>query len=252
MPYKIKKIIINIWFRLSKAGRTSDKGERFVVFSWDEMIKSGEFYHLYHAFRYWWANQQIRKNSIILDLGCGSGYGSWYLASQRNIVNGFDSSKKAITWAKKHFKNHTLIFDNYIVFPTDSRRYEIIVCFEVIEHDPENVLNTILDCIQNDGTVLISTANGSVNSVRQYLIDNKLTTVNPGHIKEFTSEEFKALLEKYFKKVELYGQCIKGVSDFEEWDKWRRKNNVKLSDFEMRLNDFVNCEVIVARCSKRK
>ena len=46
----------------------------------------------------------IPKNSRILEVGCGEGYQSIYLAQQGNTVVGIDSSKNAIKYAKDNVK----------------------------------------------------------------------------------------------------------------------------------------------------
>jgi ubiquinone/menaquinone biosynthesis C-methylase UbiE len=248
MPYPVKKLIYVIWCRTTKAGKVANKGERFVASSWKEIVESGEFYHLYHAHRYWWAEKQIPKGSHVWDYGCGSGYGSWYLASIGDCVLGMDISKEAIGWAKKHFTHKFLRFENRC---SPHEMFDAITCFEVIEHieEQETFLKTLSKCLMTgSGVLLISTANGSKDSVRQCLIDKKLVTVNPMHIKELKPIEFGQLLQKHFRYVELFGQCIKGVYSFGDWTKWQRKNNVKLKDFEMRSDDFLNCEVVVAKC----
>jgi len=248
MPYSVKRLVYWIWCRTTATGRIANRGERVAVSSWDELVGCGEFYHVMHAHRYWWAAQQIKpKSTKLLDLGCGSGYGTAYLSSTGNFVIGYDPDPDAIEWAKKHFQGDFRASKDW---EKNNFKFDVICCFEVIEHDPSNVTSTVLDCLSDNGLLLISTANGSKQSVRQQLIDNKLTTVNPTHVKEFTAKEFKKLLRKHFAGVEMYGQCVKGVYSFKGWCDWRRKSNVKLEDFEMRKDDFVNCEVIVAKCRK--
>lgn len=249
MPYNVKKAALNLHYRFTEAGKISNFGERFVVSSWKEMIECGEFYHLYHAYRYYWAHELISFGIPILDLGCGSGYGSWYLNRGYRHVTGFDSDVNSINWARKHFQTSNIEFTaikNWL----DWCRFPCIVCFEVIEHNPKDVMETILNSLEDRSVLLISTANSSKQSVRQWLINRKLAVINPSHKKEFTPKEFKTLLESCFSQVEIFGQCVKEVYNFKDYNKWRRKNNVKLTDFEMRSNDFVNCEVVVARCRK--
>jgi len=215
------------------------------------MVESGEFYHLYHAYRYWWAGKQIPRGISVCDYGCGAGYGSWYLANLGYRVLGIDISKEAIRWAKKNFRHKSLLFK---VVGLPHGVFDAIVSFEVIEHisDSQSFVEMLREMLAYNGTLLISTANGSEESVRQWLINKRLVTVNPSHRKELTSMEMRRLLSRYFENVELYGQCIRDVHTFEEWARWQRKNNVRLTDFEMRRNDFVNCEVIVAKCVQQK
>lgn len=42
-----------------------------------------------------------RKNIKILDIGCGQGANTWYLANEKFNVYGFDGSESAIIKAKK-------------------------------------------------------------------------------------------------------------------------------------------------------
>lgn len=258
-PYSIKKLVLSVWF-YTPTGRVSNSGERLVVSSWRELVDSGEFYHLYHAYRYWWANKQIPilpTEAKVLDLGCGTGYGSWLLLGidshflfGKRFVVGYDPNETAIRWAKEHFNQHG---NCGLTFTSEKDwinqvKFDYVTSFEVIEHAPQDVMNTIFESLNKNGTLFISTANGGKESVRQYLIDHKLVTANPTHELEFSPEAFRLTLENNFSNVQMFGQCVKDVHDFEGWLKWRRKNNVILGDFEMRSNDFTNCEVIVARC----
>ncbi len=250
MPYSVKKLVYWVWCRTTGAGRVANKGERFVVSSWDELVGCGEFYHAIHAHRYYWAAQQIDKlDKIILDLGCGSGYGAWYLASLGHHTMGYDVDGEAISWARNHFDLPGLVYlEGEEELDGSVDRYDIITCFEVLEHEPDTVLETIHRRLDPGGTLIISTPNANPTSVRQWLIINKLVTVNPTHVKEFTPAEFDSLLRERFSQVELFGQCVKGVYNYKDFDKWRRKVGVQVTDFEMRSGDFVNCEVMVAVC----
>ena len=246
LPYKWKRVLFKIWFTLSEAGRVSGRGERWVAGSWKEVLAVGEFYGVHHAHRYHWANSILFAPSTVLDLGCGTGYGSWFLASQGKKVTGYDVDEKSINWAKKHFQHENLTFTTIL----DEKIYDHIVCFETLEHAPEAVEKYISKCLSSKGTLIISTANGSTDSVRNLLIKMNLVTINPGHVKEFTKNEFELLLKKYFGYVAVFGQCAKNVYSFMDWNNSRKKNNIKIEDFEMRSNDFSNCEVLVAVCKK--
>ncbi len=253
MPYPIKRVIFIVWCKTTKAGRLAGKGERFIISSWEEAIESGEFYHLYFTHHYWWALQNIEEGSQALDLGCGSGYGSWYLAHSGNYVLGIDIDKETIDWAKKHFIDKKLSFE--LRSPSDfyygSSLYDYVVCFEVLEHVSEqhSFLQGIYKSLKPDGILIISTANAGKNSVRTWLLHQRQAVRNPGHVKELDVVTFRNLLKHQFQQVTLYGHCLRRVNDFDGWQQWRFKNDVKFEDFEMR-KDFTNCEVIVAVCRR--
>lgn len=248
-PYPVKRLVYNVWLRTTRAGRIANKGERLVVGSWKEIIATREFYHLMHAHRYWWAGHGIPSGSTVLDLGCGTGYGSWYLSEQGNIVVGMDPDEDTIKWAKEHFGSDKLSFTTSSEIP-NLKKFDVIVCFEVIEHDPEPVLDVIRAKLRQDGTLIISTANATPEAVREWLIDNNLVTVNPTHKQEYTDRMFLELLSQYFNEVEMYGQHPVEVDSFSGYDKMRRRNNVTLRDFEMSTDNFRFSEVIVAKCRR--
>ncbi len=227
------------------AGRVADRGLRIVVGSWEEIVNCGELCHIMHAYRYWWVLQHVKKGSRILDLGCGSGYGSWYLANNQNDVLGFDPDTRSISWAINHFTHDGLSL-TYTTSLDEREKFDYIVCFEVLEHD-SSVVETALNHLSPGGTLIISTANGGKGSVRQWLIDKKSVVVNPDHVLEYTAQEFESLLLPHFGKVEMFGQCLVGVHTFEEYYKQQAKR-CDLSSFEMRLNEFKNSEVVVAIC----
>ncbi|MBW2671967.1 MAG: class I SAM-dependent methyltransferase [Deltaproteobacteria bacterium] len=252
-PYWIKRPLFKLWLSLTPAGEVAHRGERLVVGSWDEVANSGEFYHSMHAHRYWWAAQQITPGSLVLDLGCGSGYGAWYLAwdEPRNTVVGLELNRLALSWARSHFAGR---FNVEFLDPTgveeeyESNTFDYVVCFEVVEHDPENVLESILNWLSPSGTLIISTANASPTSVRQYLIDKKMVTVNPTHKHEYTPTEFMELLNTHFSSVELFGQRPTRVNSFEGYLKERRRRGVGLKDFKMDPTGLNLSEVMVAIC----
>jgi SAM-dependent methyltransferase len=68
------------------------------------------------------------------------------------------------------------------------------VSFETIEHveDADSVLREFRRVLSRDGVLVVSTPNKS-----EYLVDNEF------HTREFTSEEFAALLRGHFEPVEI-------------------------------------------------
>lgn len=250
MPYWFKKFVYDVWTIFIESGRVANKGERLVASSWSELLETGEFNHIMHAYRYWWANTKLPGFSTVLDFGCGTGYGSWYLENVGHFVVGYDLDDIAISWAKKHFEHDEseLVFTDKLC---DVDKINHIVCFEVIEHEPK-IFPEIINLMNTDGSLIISTANAQPEHIRQWLIDNKLVTVNHTHVKEYTPKEFRDLLESVFNDVTLYGQVPSEVNCFKDYDDKRRVPGHNLESFEMIKDDFQYSEVIVGVCHNLK
>ena len=247
-PFWAKNIVYTVWLKTTRAGRVANERERLVVSSWEEITECGEFYHVMHAHRYWWAKKIIPPKSYVIDQGCGSGYGAWYLAGE-NYVCGYDPDEESIKWAKDYFKKPSL---TYTITLDQEDPVDVITSFEVVEHDPENVMKDIFKHLKKDGLLIISTPNAEETSVRQWLLDRSKVILNHTHVKEFTREEFFELLDPHFNSVEIFGQCPNNVRNFWDYEEWRRRRGVTLDDFHMSKTDFVNCEVIVAVCRGHK
>ncbi len=254
MPYKCKRFLFELWYTFSPVGRVSNKGERWVAGSWDELIGSKDFYSIQHAHRYYWAGQMLEGQKDVLDVGCGSGYGSWYLASKGHSVVGYDPSEKAIVWANRHFKHKNLSFTT-----SDSKlgTYDVIVSFEVIEHVGEGRekerrewVKFLCSLLREGGQLIISTPNASKDNVHSYLSSQgHQLKRNPFHY-ELTEREFEDILVLYFNKVEMNGQGLVEVYDFKEYAKSMNRTDVELKDFEIRNHEMCSCPIIVTVCKE--
>src|SRR5947209_2650970 len=87
-----------------------------------------------HLSRYYFAQPLMAQKSV-LDLGCGTGYGSFILASVAQVVLGLDISQETVSFARQNYSAANLSF-----FVADCSRLSLasdclegIVCFEVIE-----------------------------------------------------------------------------------------------------------------------
>jgi len=144
------------------------------------------------------------KNKKVLDVGCGAGYGSYYLAANgAKSVLGIDFSKKAIKFAGRHYSCGNLSFGalDAVLLPELNQKFDVIVCFEVIEHlvDYDKFLEGVYNVLLEGGILVISTPNK----------DKFCAKDNLYHYHEFSPSELKNLLESKFQKVALYGQVPK-------------------------------------------
>jgi len=157
--------------------------------------------------RYEFAGEVLRqrKRQCILDLACGTGYGSSFLAESNTVV-GIDRDREAIAFAKKHYGANI----KFIVGDIEkslasqgltSQGYDAVCAFEIIEHlnKPIIFLKNVCSVLKPHSIFILSTPNAYISSP-----DGKLKSKY--HVKEFTKSELEKLLHKHFRKVELYGQ----------------------------------------------
>lgn len=155
----------------------------------------------------------------IVDVGCGSGVGANIMSQEADFVWGIDKNAFSIEFAKEAFTREKngeyysgqLTFDN-IDLMNDNRQFmafDIVTAIEIIEHvwDVNGFLNQLKRFTKKDkhGAVIkehgteffISTPNRNSPKIRKDRPDNLF------HVREWTSQEFKALLLKHFESVEL-------------------------------------------------
>jgi SAM-dependent methyltransferase len=148
-----------------------------------------------HRAAYAQAIQRARSagSRRILDLGCGTGYGTAELAETLPEVFAIDriSPDSDARHGKAHFVRADL---NGI--PLASEIFDMVVSFQVIEHleDPSVYLDTIARILTPGGTALITTPN-LLTSDRE----------NPFHVHEYAAGELRECLERYFEDVEMLG-----------------------------------------------
>jgi len=155
-----------------------------------------------HISRYEFASRYV-KNMIVLDIACGTGYGTALLANAgAKKVIGVDISKDAINFSKRTYQNSIIEF---IVGDALNLRLsenvDIVVSFETIEHleDPEKFLKNVINHLKQNGRFIVSTP------IRKYgTISTK--PKNPFHLREWNENEFISLLSKYFRFYEIYYQ----------------------------------------------
>lgn len=93
--------------------------------------------HKNHIKRYQFAASIIKPNSLVVDIACGTGYGSKMIAMNNCTVIGIDISEEALKFCKKYNDHHNISwklgditnFANLVKLNVDA-----IVCFETLEH----------------------------------------------------------------------------------------------------------------------
>jgi 2-polyprenyl-3-methyl-5-hydroxy-6-metoxy-1,4-benzoquinol methylase len=150
-----------------------------------------------HEAAYQHARRLVRGGRV-LDLGCGSGYGTARLAVAGALVVGIDriapdaaSRAAGVRFARADLRG----------IPLRERSFDLIVSFQVIEHldDPTAYLAAIAGLLGEDGLAMLSTPNLAMSD-----------GVNPYHVHEYRADELEAVLRRHFGGVEMLGV---GTSD---------------------------------------
>lgn len=112
-----------------------------------------------HQERYKWANFYC-GGKVVLDLGCGTGYGATFIQSCKAYV-GVDIDAESIEWANKHYGDslHTFKVGSATKIPLRSNSVDQVLCFEVLEHieDKEAVVSEMARVLKKGGNFIVST-----------------------------------------------------------------------------------------------
>jgi SAM-dependent methyltransferase len=164
-------------------------GERLVP-----ELQHGQLVHAEHLARYRFA-AQLARSLRVLDVACGEGYGAQILAAGgASAVVGADVDERAVAHARSRYPEAEFVTADVAKLPFEDGSFDLVVSFETIEHvqRPEEALAELRRVLAPDGLLVISTPNK-----HQYLVENEF------HEREFTHEEFVALLGGLFPSVEL-------------------------------------------------
>lgn len=150
--------------------------------------------HKEHISRYEWVNNFV-KNKTVLDFACGSGFGSFKIASEGNplSVTACDIDAKTIKYASCR-NRHTLI-DFQVQNAEDfsfNKKFDVVISFETIEHlqKPEKFLNNVKQVLDSKGDFFISTP---ISSVEQ-----NNNPENMYHSIEWGFESFQKIISTVF------------------------------------------------------
>lgn len=141
---------------------------------------------------------------IMYDLGCGQGFIAQYLGAV-----GFDINAHAIALAKKHYPE--TVFHKLDITRMDAKKLKLkkadaVVCLNVIEHIPDRPRRRFLSrvipgLVKKDGLLVFSLQ-------RQYYLPNYINSLlqrgtwyDPTHIHNWTIDEFKKEIRRYFRIV---------------------------------------------------
>jgi SAM-dependent methyltransferase len=178
---------------VDQSGKLGGVPERFAP---EEM--RGQLLEAEHLSRYLWS-ANLAKGKRVLDAGCGTAYGTALLAEAgATSVLGVDLASSVLDSVRDGMPGtvELRVADlTNLDLPEDS--FDLVVCFEVIEHfkEPLVVLDHLARVLADDGLIVVSSPNRGI-----------YPPGNPHHFHEFTSSELRAAMEERFANVHLMRQ----------------------------------------------
>lgn len=175
-------------------------GERIIP----ELMEPMNGMLLEHLSRYYFAQHYARGR--VLDIACGSGYGSKMIAKAKkkeiSHLVGIDLSMDAINYASHHYYHPLLSFKQGDVM--DPRlvekhgTFDTIISFETIEHikDDRGFMDQLEKLLNPGGILILSTPFG---------LGRGIPSKQPFHHQQLTKEEFRELFTSYA-NVQFYFQ----------------------------------------------
>jgi SAM-dependent methyltransferase len=160
-------------------------------------VPEENYWYQRHLVVYEWIAARVGGLRVV-DLACGEGYGSSVLAGSAADVIGVDANPEAFAHAEAKYTRDGLSFRRDLVENFEDPR-DAVVFLQTIEH------------IEDPGPLLDGFAR--IAPVAYVSTPNLLTLAPPGaeksdnpwHIKEYRLEEYRALLEPHFSRVEILG-----------------------------------------------
>lgn len=178
----------------------------------------------------------------VLDIGCGVGYGAFFLASYGAMqVIALDRSSEALSYAAEVYHHPRLqyIQADALHLPLKGFVFDFVFSSQVIEHVPsaEHFMREAKRALAPDGFCLITTANRDLFSPGG-------SGANPHHINEMNWESYKGVAQEAFPNVRFRGipqHCLTwpegGVTPV-----LKPNTEVRLQDFRAQDYNWEQCE----------
>ncbi|MGD1058492.1 MAG: methyltransferase domain-containing protein [Solirubrobacteraceae bacterium] len=158
----------------------------------------GEIIEAEHLARYRWA-APLAAGRRVLDAGCGAAYGTILLAEAGALeVVGVDRASEVLDSVRTQMPSNVVLNEGDVTaLPYENGRFDLVVCFEVIEHldDPGRALDEFRRVLTPEGVLAVSSPNREV-----------YPPGNPHHVHEYTPGELEQELADRFSFVRLERQ----------------------------------------------
>lgn len=173
-------------------------GERHMMEQRDHALSFG---HTVHMVRYAFASRFCQGKKV-LDVACGSGYGTEFLALQgASEVVGVDKNIQAVEYAQRHHAHAAAQYiagDAERLVSFEDHSFDMIISFETLEHlqNPQKCISEFKRLLKPGGQIFLSCPNDLAVPF----------FASPYHLHSFTFDCFCELIQQSFPDAIFLGQ----------------------------------------------
>lgn len=169
-------------------------GAEYAMFIRDNLLRL-----LIRLARYKFVARMLRPADTVLEVGCGTGLGSIFLAQHARHVTGLDVKESELAQARAINRRDNVAFERGDFFSLDpQRRFDAVVSLDVIEHMPvddgRRFLAAAARHTRPEGLTIIGTP-----SIHSYPHQGALSRA--AHVKCYDQAELAALMGEHFARV---------------------------------------------------
>jgi 2-polyprenyl-3-methyl-5-hydroxy-6-metoxy-1,4-benzoquinol methylase len=166
----------------------------------------------FHLARYKFIARLLKPGDSALEIGCGTGYGARFLAEHLAEVVACEADAQTLERARSRFSRENLTFRPDV---PPGRRFDAVVCLEVIEHltkpDGRQLLQDIAAALDPRGVAFISTPRR---------VPQPTPNRQRYHLHEYDFEEFRESLEGVFARALIFTQIDEIIATHHESKAW--------------------------------
>ena len=163
-------------------------------------VASETYWFRRHVAAYRFAARLAR--GVVVDAGCGEGYGSAILARTARRVVALDLEEAVVGHAAGTYDAQTLVRADLCRAPLRDRSVDAIVALQVVEHlsCAEEFMERCGAALRSGGILVLSTPNRETFP----------SGLNPFHVHEYDSSELEALLRRISRDIRVLGLRHRG------------------------------------------
>ena len=167
--------------------------------------------YLFHIATYEFARSYI-KDKVVLDFGCGTGYGSHRIAGSAAHMTGVDVAPEAVAFARDRYLPQAAAAGKALEYiridpvelsplPFPDGHFDTVLSFQVVEHVPSvvNYLREIRRVLRPGGIFICATPD------RRWRLFPRQRPFNVFHVEEWAPQEMERLLAPVFEKTSFFG-----------------------------------------------